>query len=871
MVCLASTALDLSKYENEATTNYASGEILRSFNFALEKRNGRQYLTFPYGQCFTGNSFNKLIEFDLVSREMALEYLTAIEMRLFQSIPAGKLRVTMFDPQDLGKNFSLFSTLGEHDERIISTRIWHELDRMKNKLYDLVNHISHVNQDCLKKMYTNIIEYNKAVGKNAEPLQALFVADFSNQFFDMECCRLLNQILSTGPICGVFCFIAGNHQSLRDGLGSDTLEKNEMFIFKHGQMISHLGDRKDIEMFPLSLPAPSENNIILQTINEGIRKAEKIVIDYNEVSNQLLEHPEKWFQRMPTTDGIKIPFAIEGANKIVEMGFGGIDRTQHHTIVSGAIGSGKSTFLHTFIMSILLNYSPEDVQIYLLDLKQGVEFKIYSDYQLPNFKVISTNTSAEYASVVMKHLCDEMAEIKSTIFKKDNITLIEEYNEKHPFNKISRKILIIDEFHEMFENLDDEISKECYHYLQQLVKQGRAWGLYVVLASQNLPVECEEIYTQMLNRVALQSTEEAAKRILTTGNEGISSLINMDVGRGIFNDKGGDKDANHIIRVAMFEKELLHTTLTKIKERQHVLKLDQLTEEDDKILVDINSLSDAKNHPLTLFCQKGKLPLQKSIGYPLYLAKSFSLEEEFKMKLFSEEGQNLLVVGPENNKPNRILGLSAMSILFNAIVMNNGILPSEPLITYFDFSNKRKRFGTYDILNELSACYQTQIRVFGKDTLMFGIDQLESEIRDGRFIRHFVIFSGLNRARKLLSGIHTFEKAPKERLISMLKEGPEKGVNFIIWANEPETYLEFYGESLDLFDYRIGYNIQEETFKRIFLSGTYVVTDDDNNAVSYSVDEGNKKVRIYDAPLKDYLDSFIEKVDGCLDEEDEYE
>lgn len=74
------------------------------------------------GQSFASETFNKIIEYDFESREMALEYLAAIEMRLFQSIPAGKLRVTMFDPLDLGKNFAMFSVLGEHESESFPQR-----------------------------------------------------------------------------------------------------------------------------------------------------------------------------------------------------------------------------------------------------------------------------------------------------------------------------------------------------------------------------------------------------------------------------------------------------------------------------------------------------------------------------------------------------------------------------------------------------------------------------------------------------------------------------------------------------------------------------------------------------------------------------
>lgn len=868
-VCLATCVLDLTRVGGNENKKEATNAISQYFSYGTEMRKGRKYLTFPFGQSFSSDSFNKILEYDFESREMALEYLSAMEMRMFQSIPAGKLRVTMFDPIDLGKNFSMFSVLGDYDDRIINTQIWHETDRMKEKLKDLVAQISHVNQDCLKGVYTNIVDYNKAVGKNAEPLQALFIADFSDQFFDLESCRLLNQIIRSGPKCGVFCFIAGNHEAIELGLGTETIMKLDKFVFKQGHMTLQSSGKTDLEMIPISLPTMNERKEILQMLNEGIEKSERIIIDFDEASDNLLQHKEKWFQFMPNYEGIAIPIGIEGANKKVEIGFGGVDRTQHHMLVSGTTGAGKSTFLHTFIMSTLLHFSPEDVQIYLLDFKKGVEFKIYSEYQLPNFKVISTDTTPEYGLAVLKHLCEEQARTESTLFKNDNLTLIEEYNDRYPNKKISRKILIIDEFHEMFVNSESAVAKECHYYLQQLVKQGRAWGLYVVLASQKLPESCTDIYHQMLNRVALQSTEDVAKMILDSDNPGVNQLVNMDAGSGIFNDNGGHKDANRIFRVAYFKKELLKDTLQQIKERQKNLGYDRILDEENDVILDVNSLSDAKKHPLTRFVKNGVLPTEKTFGYPLYFAKSLSLNEEFEMRLCADDGQNLLIAGPEDNRVKRILGISVMSILLHSIVGNNGKLPNTPIITYFDFSNNRKSFGTYDILNELAACYPQQIRVFGKDTVLPAIEQLEKELEEETFERHFVIFAGLNRAKKLLSS-RTYEASPRDRLVKMIEKGPEKGVNFLIWANEPESFLEFYADTLDSFDYRIGYALQEDTFKKLFLSA-YVDIGDDNNAISYSADDGNMKIRIYDAPLKDYVDGFINQVDSRLDEEGEFD
>lgn len=867
---IAKGVLDLTKWKGDKKTSYAAEVIAENFAFGRRMLKGRTYIQFPYGQSLADEKFNKIISYDMGSREMALEYLAAIEMRMFQSIPAGKFRATMFDPTDLGKNFSLFSVLGEHDERIIATKIWHETDRMEERLRSLVSQIAHVTQDCLKGSYPNIVAYNKAVGKNAEPLQALFIADFSLASFDAECCKLISQILSSGPVCGVFCFIVGKQEDLELGLGMDTLQKTENIVFEHSHMTLKNSGKRDLDLLPIEMPDAEQRKDILKKLQKGIIENERITIKYNEVSENLLEHKERWFQYSSDKNGISIPVGLEGDNKVVSVRFGGINRTQHHALVSGTIGSGKSTFLHTLILSTILRYSPEDVQLYLLDMKRGVEFKVYAEYELPSFNLISTDTTPETALSVLKQVCESRAKIEATLFKKNNVSQIEEYNELPQVKKISRKILIIDEFHELFTDQESETTKLCLKYLQQLVKMGRAWGIYVVLASQILPQGCSEIYSQMLNRIALQSTAEAAKLILDADNEGVDMLTSVDVGSGIFNDKGGDKDANRIFRIAYFSQEEMQEILQKIKDRQEELGY-ELMNDDDEIILDVNSLSDDTKHPMTQFVNQGILPTELEYGIPLYFAKAVDVSEKFEMNLHAEAGQNLLITGPEDMRMKGIFGMSAMSILFQAMIANGGTLPEKPLITYFDYTNSRKSYGTYDILRELSACYPEQIRVYGKDTVMYGIEQLEKDLQEETYERHVVMFAGLNRAKKLLSGAHTFEKSPRDRLVQLFQDGPDQGMNFIVWANEPDSFLEYYADALDAFDYRIGYQMSDDAFKKIYMSAVVINTSDDYTAVAYDAEAENIKIRILDMPIREYVDGFIEQVDGCREDSGEFD
>ena len=49
------------------------------------------------------------------------------------------------------------------------------------------------------------------------------------------------------------------------------------------------------------------------------------------------------------------------------------------SLIAGKTGSGKSTLLHALITNLALWYSPDEVELYLIDFKKGVEFKTYAD------------------------------------------------------------------------------------------------------------------------------------------------------------------------------------------------------------------------------------------------------------------------------------------------------------------------------------------------------------------------------------------------------------------------------------------------------------------------------------------------------------
>ena len=82
--------------------------------------------------------------------------------------------------------------------------------------------------------------------------------------------------------------------------------------------------------------------------------------------------------------------------------------TSQHVLISGKTGSGKSTLLHVLITNLALRYSPDEVELYLVDFKKGVEFKAYARVDLPHARVVAIESEREFGLSVLQRLDAEL-------------------------------------------------------------------------------------------------------------------------------------------------------------------------------------------------------------------------------------------------------------------------------------------------------------------------------------------------------------------------------------------------------------------------------------------------------------------------------
>lgn len=147
--------------------------------------------------------------------------------------------------------------------------------------------------------------------------------------------------------------------------------------------------------------------------------------------------------------------------------------------VFGASGWGKTTFLRTLIISLAASHSPRDLHIYALDFgSQGLRLL----ETLPHIGAILDSSDPNIEELVGRLI--RMLEYFSSE-RKDIVTnygSIIEYNRKHPNDVKPAILVVIDNFAEIKENYDEEIMMR----IGRLARGGRAYGIYFVVATNQL-------------------------------------------------------------------------------------------------------------------------------------------------------------------------------------------------------------------------------------------------------------------------------------------------------------------------------------------------------------------------------------------------
>ena len=150
-----------------------------------------------------------------------------------------------------------------------------------------------------------------------------------------------------------------------------------------------------------------------------------------------------------------------------------------HLLIAGATGSGKSVGLHSFILSLMYQNSPEQLKFILIDVKQ-VELSKYDG--LP-YLIAPVVIDTKRAIRALNWSVSEMEKRLETL-KEANCQNIAEYNRKKK-KKMPYLVIAVDELGDLL----CTAKREAESSIIRLGQKARAAGIHLILATQRPSVD----------------------------------------------------------------------------------------------------------------------------------------------------------------------------------------------------------------------------------------------------------------------------------------------------------------------------------------------------------------------------------------------
>lgn len=243
-----------------------------------------------------------------------------------------------------------------------------------------------------------------------------------------------------------------------------------------------------------------------------------------------------------------------------------------HMLVAGSTGAGKSVFINSVLVSLLIKKSPNQMKLILIDPKQ-LELALYA--RLPHL-IMPVITEAKTAATALLWACQEM-ERRYTIMSEFGVRNIEGFNHKlktAPKENIEKLrkhyeyetedtyelpyiVVIVDEFADL---ILTQKGKEIETHICRLAAKARAAGIHLMLATQRPSVDVITglIKSNFPTRVSFRVTSSTDSRTILNAM-GAEKLL----GKGdMLYKQGVDTTRIHSAYIEETEIELLTDKLS---------------------------------------------------------------------------------------------------------------------------------------------------------------------------------------------------------------------------------------------------------------------------------------------------------------------
>jgi len=719
-------------------------------------------------------------------KEVAGAFLQALTLRIASGAPAGQTRFTIIDPLGLGKHFAGFMHLADHDELLVTSRIWTEPQQIEQRLADITEQMELVIQKYLRNEYPSIGAYN-ADAEVPEPYRFVVVSNFPANFTETSARRLAS-IAASGARCGVSTIVSvDTKQTMPANFSLSDIEQHATtLVLKDG---TFTWQDSEFSKWPLGVEqAPSDELFteVIQRVGRAAKAAKRVEVPFDRVAP-----PEDRWWTGSTASGIDVPLGPAGAKKMQHMKLG--KGTSQHVLIAGKTGSGKSTMMHALITNLALTYSPDEVQFYLIDFKKGVEFKIYDHYELPHARVIAIESEREFGLSVLEQLDRELKR-RGDLFRDLAVQDLAGFRATGNPDPMPRILLIIDEFQELFIE-DDKLAQDASLILDRLVRQGRAFGMHVLLGSQTLGGSYSlprATMGQMAVRIALQCNEADSSLILSEDNSAARLLTRP--GEAIYNDANGMVTGNNPFQVVWLDdtrREWYLGELRRLADRRTDIA------PVPRIVFDGNQAADPEGNALLReLLAEGTIGGRDLVAPVAWLGDAIAIKDPTTAIFRRQGGANLLIVGQREDLAVSLLAMAVVGLAAANDPYPGGKLGHDARFVLLEPAVADEKPDL--LLSQLAASLPHELVNVGRLGVTDAMADLAAEVKrrldhqvlDGEAV--FVVVRDLARFRELRKADGDFgfsfgggdkKAGPADNFATILRDGPAVGIHTLVWCD----------------------------------------------------------------------------------------
>lgn len=368
-------------------------------------------------------------------------------------------------------------------------------EKIYGKLISSSNDWNHLKDSLREKMakaleeYGDVAKYNDSKNRVVVPYDVVVINDYQKCVNEMSD---LDALFENGHKGGIYFILMNNLDCKSDRDIDSLMALKDFYQVLEAENFGNYSKDAFIRCTPI-LDNPILAKACFNYINEGAELPQVAVasVDYDKILSKGFETIDK---------AMVIPVGSSENGELVDFT---IDTVSHiHCFIIGQSGTGKSVFLHDVIIGAMAKYSPDELELYLMDFKiGGVEFNRYRNEKHVKALLVD-NSDIQITLEILRDISNKMRE-RGKQLRASGVSNIVEYNQVNPTKKMPRIVFIADECHVMFPTMnskDTKLYREISEILQKIAKEGRSQGVHLVLATQTIAQA--EISSEILNNIS---------------------------------------------------------------------------------------------------------------------------------------------------------------------------------------------------------------------------------------------------------------------------------------------------------------------------------------------------------------------------------